>query len=233
MRFILMICLFLASFAAQAQYITISLENANGRPFIKWSPDPNFSYSIYRRTENTDFELVESGYKGGWYTDKTAESSTPYYYKVIAESKELKYRTATVLLKSFDLTDPANHRWLGGAVTKSAEGLILTPHPRLSTINVVTGLNLDQSKKYVMKLTLGNVESTTNNQTMSITMGNFACLDLKSKDIRHLVEYANSTFECVLESRGGKPSEQNNPYIILGGSSFKVEFKKIELMGYE
>ncbi len=82
-----------------------SIENTEYGVLLKWKTvEGADSYRVYRKTSKTDWEYIASTSKT-YYTDKTAESGTKYYYAVRAKN-EAGLSSYSGSLSKYYLEDP-------------------------------------------------------------------------------------------------------------------------------
>jgi hypothetical protein len=125
--------------------------------YLSWRGDSGAKYTILRRTEDTPYEVISEDAKMtmGTFLDSTAEMNTTYYY-LITTSIEMKLFAATKLLDSFDVSQPllknnTTHKIQNGSI-------ILTPGPDGRAIYKNTGVKLDKSKYYELRIDFGDIK---------------------------------------------------------------------------
>lgn len=234
MKLLLLLILSLLSINTFAVDATAVIQQ--GHPFISWRGDPNFTYTLLRRTNDTTYEVVENDFKGNsYYHDLSAEPNMQYYYIVAANSKELKLDVATDLLKSFPLGPAAAFESLNRVKhIRNEDSIVFIGTNKLELYKITTDIQFDVRKKYVVKFHLGELNPYL---LLQISIGGVGC---KPGAIESKYFVQNGTYECSVNPTVGVNSLDRSffsndllIYISSMGGVGKVEIRKIEIWGFE
>lgn len=241
MKYIIAFFLVLTCFStiSQAQVPIIGVPTGNSGAgytasekgvYLRWRAEQGFKYTILRRTDDSPYEVISEDAKltMGSFLDSTAEMNTKYYYLI---SYEIKLLAATRLLDSFDFSQPmtqnnTTHRVQDGSI-------IITPGKPNALISRSTGIKLDPSKYYEIRIDFGEIRG--NGGYISAQLSGRHCNGSLATYGADLVKYSNKSFYCRIPKLiGPKPAGvYYNDAINLWVSTwqnqnYSVEIKKIE-----